>query len=587
MNFFKSQKFITNLGNLLLVIISYTLAKLIVGEYPLWAPMTTLIVIQPTRGKSFHLGLSRLFGTILGAFISIVLMFFFHGNITVVVFTLTLVIAISAGLSCLGGKNSGYIFQLAGYTAAIVFLLSYGANNDVRMVSLLRISESFIGIGVALLGLFIIKKESESKKLGEALEATKNIAYEWVRLSLKDGVNEENVSLRKSLLKKINELSELSMYASSESFYMGIAKRKTIYYMGTLYTILSINRRILRKLAIENPSNRKDFTEVDFPELNELFKKLDYPIEKIKLRSPINLKAAMIAFTRVAIGGFVSGAIWLYSGWKPASTFFLVTLIHSSLLTTIHQPVDRIKRIVTSVLISFFVVYASFQVFPPDVTPTFLHFLFLVIPGFILECIPKMEDRAAGVNLFSIVLYSMVSAHHTDFHVNYIFQEYATFIGGLLFALILTRLFMPQLSTHRYLSSREKLQKEFKHLTALKRPLENDWMMVMYSYVEDMLFYSKEIQMDENDVMNESLSMIDVGVELLELRSRMALLSEDHRENITVVIAEIRKFSVDLEKRLMKLKKLSDDFLIIDPSISYTLNVIISKLEKNKKIFMD
>lgn len=583
--YFKSSLFFNTLVNYFLVVLTYIIAIKIDPSYSLWAPITALIVIQPTRGKSYHVGVQRFFGTIFGSLLSIALMMLFHDNIYLSGFVITLVVAISAGIASMNTIGSGAIFQLTGYTAAIVFFISFGNNHDVKEISALRIVESFIGISIALFGLRIFRRESESKKLSLALLDVKNSALEWVRLSIRDGVNDDNVKLRRDLLNKINALNELSTLAFSEKLYFGMTKRKSIYYIGTFYTILSVNRRILRKLSHDNPSNRSELSEVDFPELDELFKKLDAPITQIKIKNRRNMKAAKIAFIRVLIAGSTSGALWMATGVREAATFFMTTLVHSCLLTSVPRPNEQIKRFVTSVCLSFFAVFCYFLVLGPIYPLSVLSFALIVLPGFALQFSPRFNQYSSGASLFSLVMFSTISSHKGDFELSIIFREYAAFIGALLYSLLLARVFMPRLSKDYYNENQELLQKEFKKLANFNRPLENDWMMTMYSYIEKMIFYGKEIQLDEAVVMNEALSIVDVSVEILELRSRIALLPQEQKNEIMAAVANLKNFSVKIEHRTAELLKLQQSFESIDSQIAMTIGIIISKMTKNTKIF--
>ena len=113
-NKLKSFFLTTTVVDFLLVISSYLIALPIEGQYALWAPLTVLIVIQPTRGQSYHVGIQRLLGTIFGSLLAIALIKFIPQDNLSLAIIITFIISLFSALSCMGNVLNGPLFQITG-----------------------------------------------------------------------------------------------------------------------------------------------------------------------------------------------------------------------------------------------------------------------------------------------------------------------------------------------------------------------------------------------------------------------------------------------------------------------------------------
>lgn len=571
--------------DLFLIVLAYVISLPLQKELAFLAPITVTILIQPTRGKTYHLGIQRLMGTVVGSILAILLLSFIPPNPYWVVIFLTMLVSFFAGVASIGNTMHGYFFQLTGYTTAIVFMTTYGNHHDITEVGALRVIGSMIGIFVALLGLTLLKKESDRHTLLKRSLKVKQLLYKWVRSTIKEGVTDKNISIREDLFKRVNELDALSYYAASERFFFGSIRKHTLHLIGSVYTILSINRALVRKIASKPLEERSQLTEKDFPDLEKLFNKLENEPSAYSFRANINWKGARIALARTLIAGLVSGGIWLLLGVRAGSTFFLITIIHCCLLTTIHKPKERYIVIIKSLLIVFLVISAYLYFLGSAASPDFIHFLILLAPGFLLRFFPRYSQLGLPVNLFTLVLYSICVAYGAKLSSVVVLQEFAAFLGAIGFALLMTTFFFPQMAKERFNNEHNLLLKELRKITHLRNPLSPDWMMKMYTHIERMMFYAHEVRMDETEIMNEGLSVIDICVELLELRSRMAFMSSDIKNNITLVIESITNYNVDINFRCENLEKLAKELVEIDPGVARNIEVIVKKIRQNERLF--
>lgn len=574
-------------GNFIIVIVSYLVAGFFSDKYSLWAPLTTLIVLQPTNGKSFYLGVQRLLGTIIGALIAIFLMDHIKGNLLFVIFSLTLILSISAFFASSNIKSVGsYIFQVAGLTSALLFLMSIFSSKNVGQVAHLRIVDTIIGVSVALIGLKFLTKKSSKINLDVEIKSVKNLALEWVEVSLKEGVNPENIRLRESLLGKINNLNDLGNQAFSEQFFLGTQKRKTTYYIGIFYTILSLHRKNLRALRDIGLEQRQQLEIKNFPEIYESFLLLDLPFKKVTLKHRFNLKAALIGFSRVFIAGILSGGLWYFTHLTSGATFFLTTLIYCSSLSTTHQPVDRIKRTVISVIASFFIVVSYFKLFEFYEALPWWHFIYLMLPGLILNFFKKFQSYVITIMIFTIIMYTTCVNSLVNLHYFTFLKIYIIYIFALILSLILNCLYYPQLAKNRLDESVHLLQEEFKKMTNLYNPIDSTWMFQMYNYIEDLIFYSKEMHLNESNIINKGLSVVDVCVEFLDLRSKIAFIEKKEKDEIATAINKLKNLSTPIETRLDNLRNLKNTIYKYD-DICRVIDVIILKIESNKEMFIN
>jgi hypothetical protein len=182
-------------------------------------------------------------------------------------------------------------------------------------------------------------------------------------------------------------------------------------------------------------------------------------------------------------------------------------------------------------------------------------------------------------------MYSICAAYGAKLTSVVVLQEFIAFFGAIGFALLMTTYFFPQMAKERFNNEHTLLLKELRKITHLRNPLSPDWMMKMYTHIERMMFYAHEVRMDETEIMNEGLSVIDICVELLELRSRMSFMSSDVKNNITLVIESITNHSIDLKLRCEDLEKLAKELVDIDPEVARNIEVIIKKIRQNERLF--
>ncbi|MBB4169019.1 FUSC family protein [Rhizobium sp. BK538] len=117
-----------------------------------WAAMTVWVVAQPTRGMSLSKAQYRLAGTLVGAFVSILLVSAFAQTPELFFLALASWLAICTAVSTALRNFRSYAAVLAGYTAAIVGIA--GANQPGLLFDLAVARVAYISLGVVTEALF-------------------------------------------------------------------------------------------------------------------------------------------------------------------------------------------------------------------------------------------------------------------------------------------------------------------------------------------------------------------------------------------------------------------------------------------------
>lgn len=566
--------------------IAYAFAMRIGLLHPFWAPLTVLIIFQPTVGASFHLALQRLAGTFVGGIFAAALTNLGVGDSPDIIISLfTIIMAFFTLFACIGRLINGYAFQVAGYTTIVIYMISYRYDfAEASAVSVMRVVETFIGVSIGLFSLFWVRNHSEASSLREASQASIDTVRTWVRKVLQEGDSLEARRLLEDAITHLNSLNDLSSFASSERFFIGGLRKKTLYLMGNLYTILSITRALIRNDELDLPNPHR--TEDDVPELKKIFEKLDRPAPHFSLSESPNWKGGFVSFLRVLVTGVLAGVIWQLTGWESGSTFFLISLIHVGMLATIHKPVQNYKDIIIALILSFFIVlpFMYFEGGTHFSIKTWA-FLLLLLPGMFFVFVPKLGYLNIRLMTYSIVMYALCS-RQASFSFEVLLNEYAAFLLALVFAVVMTVVFMPQTAKERYSLARRYLFYELRRVSQIRAPLDPKWMMTMYADIERMLFYAKEIQMDEPAILNEGLAVIDISVEILELRNLISNFPEDVRNHIAKKVAQITDLSKPVDDRAEGLLALVQKYgSTFDDRIAKTLQIIVKKIYENKSFF--
>jgi uncharacterized membrane protein YgaE (UPF0421/DUF939 family) len=125
-------------------IASYLIALVFHLPQAYWAPISSMVVVQPSMGASLPLSVQRFVGTAVGAAAGALAATYFPGNLWVFGVTVFLI-----GFVCALLHTERGTFRYAGITLAIVMLVPQ--STSVWVIALHRFFEVSLGIAVGLI----------------------------------------------------------------------------------------------------------------------------------------------------------------------------------------------------------------------------------------------------------------------------------------------------------------------------------------------------------------------------------------------------------------------------------------------------
>ena len=141
----------TALRSAISAVLALVIARAIGLNHAYWAPMTALVVLKPSLNDELHSVLQRCIGTMSGAILASVIIYFCRpGPLALIILTCLL-----AALAYTMNRVS-YLYFSAGLTAYIVAMLSF-ANTPEFSVTVHRITATLLGCGVALSIDYLLK----------------------------------------------------------------------------------------------------------------------------------------------------------------------------------------------------------------------------------------------------------------------------------------------------------------------------------------------------------------------------------------------------------------------------------------------
>ena len=152
--------------------IAIVVAQALGLEHPQWSAMTVWATAQPMREHLLEKGLWRFLGTISGIIVGVALIFAGQWQPWALILGLALWVGLCSGIGLLQRGMVAYGTILAGYSAAMVALLSTAHPEHVLLLGLDRFLTIAVGVVLAMgLGYFFTPKRP-AHTLSDALRAT-------------------------------------------------------------------------------------------------------------------------------------------------------------------------------------------------------------------------------------------------------------------------------------------------------------------------------------------------------------------------------------------------------------------------------
>ncbi len=236
-------------------------------QSPMSSVVTVLIVANPNTGALVSKSLWRLFGTVLGAAVAVVLMAAFAQSPLLFTVALSLCIGAACAVSSLLRYFRAYGAVLAGYTIIIVASGSFAQPLDIFIGALSRVSAVSVGIVSAAL-VFLLAARPATQAAAQTLAGTveglvRDIARGFVSYRDPDAPPQSDDParlLRPALLERGAALDEAIEYAGADSYAlrrrMGRLRLGTARLLGLLSAMEPLHPDLPRASAEADEARR-------------------------------------------------------------------------------------------------------------------------------------------------------------------------------------------------------------------------------------------------------------------------------------------------------------------------------------------
>lgn len=260
-------------GSMLALYIAFALQL----ESPVWAWLTTWIVAQPTPGMVLSKSLYRVFGTIAGAVMGVVLIALFAQTPELFILAFALLIGGCTVASNILTNFRAYATVLAAYTAGIVASDAINDPGQVFHIAMARGAAILVGIGCGVLVNSLCaphraEGDTRSKLIVLLKEASHRAVLPW------QTPTEERIKVGKKLIDDAIALNTLIEYAAAESGIFRLQANNARGLLAHVFGLISARRSLdahLRRCGWPANDALQIFHGVVIDVLNEVPAKLD------------------------------------------------------------------------------------------------------------------------------------------------------------------------------------------------------------------------------------------------------------------------------------------------------------------------
>lgn len=378
----------------LAAVLALALAILLKLESPYWAPMTALIVIQPTRGLLLEKSYNRLLGTVAGS-VAGMLMLLSSRSPAMLTILLALWLAACVGAGNLQYGLRSYGAMVAACTAAVIAMAGYNDPPHLSDLVFGRIAGITIGIIVSTAVTLFFTHRRSKRELLDRLHGTTVSTIEWLALLVQGADATERRALRQDILVEIADIEGAVDAAWAGSLNLKRRKRHVRELIISLLALLEAGKlvedhllqqdsfaapwrktlaRHLEDVALhltEDGSIRPDAgqlravlaeTRIHAPLVADVLGELVVALQRVTAEwdatTPKTERPASVAFIRhrdwqeagraairAAVAIAAVGAVWHFSGWQGAPLMMMATSIMVSIFSTHDRPTVMLSHI--------------------------------------------------------------------------------------------------------------------------------------------------------------------------------------------------------------------------------------------------
>jgi uncharacterized membrane protein YccC len=212
-------------------------------DSPQWTMLTVWIVAQPTSGMLLSKSLYRVFGTLAGCVLGLLLIVFFAQTPELFIGALALLMGVCTLAANALTNFRAYAAVLTGYTAAIVSLDAIAQPESIFYVAMARGSCIILAIvcSIVATSLFAPHRSGERAfaNLKQALtEAARRASFPW------DGNHAERLQLGRTLIDHLIALDTLMEFAAAESGLFRLHRPAATSLLAHLFGVISAKRSL-------------------------------------------------------------------------------------------------------------------------------------------------------------------------------------------------------------------------------------------------------------------------------------------------------------------------------------------------------
>ena len=343
--------------------IALVVAQALGLEHPQWSAMTVWATAQPMREHLLEKGLWRFWGTVSGIIVGVVLIFAGQWQPWALVLGLALWVGLCSGIGLLQRGMVAYGTILAGYSAAMVALLSTAHPEHVLLLGLDRFLTIAVGVVLAMgLGYFFTPKRP-AHTLSDALRATSTACLHSVLSQAKSPASAHTTDL----LQKIALLDEgMDMHAIGSlksrqrvqqarlvllaqlNLTLHLQQHPNLRLTEDLQAAIAVRAQVLQASDMLTPIPTHSQSSPATNGLSDLINALLLALNPSSQATPMSanthlrlhrnwLGAAHTFVRSFSVLGAV-GLLWLYTGWSFLPFMMLGLSVMLSIFASFENP---------------------------------------------------------------------------------------------------------------------------------------------------------------------------------------------------------------------------------------------------------
>ena len=559
------------------------LAYLLELETPYSAATTVLIVAHPMHGMVLSKSLYRFGGTLVGAFMALLLMGLFAQSPEMFMLGLSLWMGVCTLASTLLRGFRSYGAVLAGYTVVLITMPGVDTPDKIFDLAVSRVSVVGLGIVCSALVASLTSGRKAEETLDIRLRSTLRRLAAYARQSLEDAPARQLSELRRSLATEIAALDAMVEFAAIETA-VGMAdleealRGAAMSMFGVLTAAASAHEALARLdgqalptgmiedflallARLENAANIEDLqdcraglkelglrledaissdsltatTAID--RLDELADEFAYgldgalalagatvtPIRKARIWRHRDLSWGLINGVRACITVWAAGAIWFATAWPAGSSMVAMVVPNIGLLAMRDRPVNDAVDFVWGTFLASCVGFLYLIFVLPNITGFPLLALALAMPlltGVMLSMNPKTAFLAIGFYVFFITL--VAPTNPMSYSPETFLNNALATVGGAALTAMANRLFLPVDPRRHVRALVRAIQSDLQALLSGSVASAEAWEGRMHERLIQLGARMRAAGVRQDGLLRGGFASLRLGREMLRLRALLA-----------------------------------------------------------------